>query len=52
MFEFERQGMKTTIIDYYKNHWSLEIKDKNQPLLVHCSKDKLPTGQVYILFIY
>ncbi|XP_035744235.1 piwi-like protein Ago3 [Vespa mandarinia] len=47
MFEFERQGMKTTMIDYYKNHWSLEIKDKNQPLLVHRSNEKLPTGQTH-----
>ncbi|KAL2726285.1 piwi-like protein Ago3 isoform X1 [Vespula maculifrons] len=47
MFQFERQGIKTTIIDYYKNHWSLEIKDKTQPLLVHRSKEKLSTGQTH-----
>ncbi|KAI4495423.1 hypothetical protein M0802_008637 [Mischocyttarus mexicanus] len=35
MFEFKRKDETITIIDYYKNHWSLEIKDKNQPLLIH-----------------
>ncbi|KAK2582643.1 hypothetical protein KPH14_004922 [Odynerus spinipes] len=45
MFKFERQGTQTSIIDYYKNHWNLEIKDKAQPLLVHRAKEKTTTGE-------
>ncbi|KAI4478134.1 hypothetical protein M0804_012092 [Polistes exclamans] len=45
MYEFERKGEKTTIIDYYKNHWSIEIKNKDQPLLIHRSTELLSTGE-------
>ncbi|KOC60009.1 Piwi-like protein 1 [Habropoda laboriosa] len=44
-YEFDKEGEKISLIHYYKHHWNLEIKDRNQPLLVHCAKRKLPTGQ-------
>ena len=43
-YEFEKGEEKISLINYYKQHWNLTIKDMNQPLLVHCSKTKLPQG--------
>lgn len=45
MFIFLRKGIPTRIIDYYKQHWNLRIKDTEQPLLVHRAKEKSPTGE-------
>ncbi|XP_003704269.1 argonaute 3 [Megachile rotundata] len=43
-YEFEKGNEKISLLNYYKLHWNLEIKDSKQPLLVHCAKTKLPTG--------
>lgn len=45
-YEFEKGEEKISLINYYKQHWNLTIKDMKQPLLVHCSKTKLPQGGV------
>ncbi|XP_043528793.1 piwi-like protein Ago3 isoform X2 [Frieseomelitta varia] len=44
-YEFEKGTEKISILDYYKYHWNLEIKDMNQPLLVHCENFKSSTGE-------
>ncbi|XP_053999069.1 piwi-like protein Ago3 isoform X1 [Hylaeus anthracinus] len=43
-YTFQRENDKISLVDYYKQHWNLQIKDLGQPLLVHCSKTKLPAG--------
>ncbi|CAK9832967.1 Piwi-like protein Ago3 [Anthophora retusa] len=45
MYEFDKGGEKMSLVHYYKYHWSLQIEDRNQPLLVHRAKNKLPTGE-------
>ncbi|XP_015176453.1 PREDICTED: piwi-like protein 1 [Polistes dominula] len=44
-YKFERKGKMTTIMDYYKNHWNIEIKDKEQPLLINHSTEMAPSGE-------
>ena len=44
-YEFIKGTEKVSLVNYYKFHWNIEIKDKNQPLLVHCDKFKSSTGQ-------
>ncbi|XP_024940997.1 piwi-like protein Ago3 isoform X2 [Cephus cinctus] len=45
-FEFEsKDNTKTSLIQYYKTHWNLDIKDHNQPLLVHRAKTRTNTGE-------
>nr|XP_034178827.1 piwi-like protein 1 [Osmia lignaria] len=44
-YTFDKGGNKITLLNYYKYHWNLEIKDTKQPLLVHNGKTKLPTGE-------
>ncbi|XP_043787513.1 piwi-like protein Ago3 [Apis laboriosa] len=44
-YEFDKGTDKISLINYYKLHWNLEITDKGQPLLVHCAKNKLSTGE-------
>ncbi|XP_076749124.1 argonaute 3 [Xylocopa sonorina] len=44
-YVFDKGSDKISLLDYYKLHWNLQIKDKNQPLLVHCAKNKLPSGE-------
>lgn len=40
-------GESTTFVDYYKKQYGLEIRDINQPLLLHKGKKKLtPEGDV------
>ncbi|XP_012275649.1 piwi-like protein Ago3 [Orussus abietinus] len=41
----KKDGTMVSLIDYYKTHWNLEIRDKKQPLLVHRAKKKLSDGQ-------
>lgn len=43
---FDKGGEKITLINYYKLHWNLEIKDTKQPLLVNCAKTRLSDGRV------
>lgn len=45
-YVFAKGEDQISLIDYYKQHWNLQIKDKDQPLLVHCAKRRLPTGEV------
>ncbi|XP_026667929.1 piwi-like protein Ago3 isoform X2 [Ceratina calcarata] len=45
MHVFDKGNEKITLVDYYKYHWSLDIQDKKQPLLVHCAKTKTSTGE-------
>lgn len=45
-YEFDKGTDKISLINYYKLHWNLEITDNGQPLLVHCAKNKLSTGEV------
>ncbi|RWS16906.1 piwi-like protein 1 isoform X1 [Dinothrombium tinctorium] len=33
-------GQEISYVDYFKNHWNIDIKDKRQPLLVHRPKAK------------
>ncbi|KAG7189003.1 hypothetical protein KM043_008597 [Ampulex compressa] len=44
-FVFKTQNGPISLIQYYKTHWNLVIKDTEQPLLLHCAKEKLPTGE-------
>lgn len=37
---------KVTLVDYYKSHWNLEIRDKQQPLILHRAKGKTSSGEV------
>ena len=34
MSTFDYKGNPITFVDYYKNHYDIEIKDKGQPLLL------------------
>ncbi|XP_012263472.2 piwi-like protein Ago3 [Athalia rosae] len=36
---------KITLVEYYKSHWNIAIKDVAQPLLVHTAKVRLPSGE-------
>ncbi|XP_078032612.1 argonaute 3 [Augochlora pura] len=44
-YVFEKGGNKISLLDYYKQHWNLQIQDVNQPLIVNCQKIKTTTGQ-------
>ncbi|XKL65747.1 hypothetical protein PGB90_009167 [Kerria lacca] len=41
---FQRGDTEISYLDYYKNQYNIEIKDKKQPLLVHRAKRK-PLGK-------
>jgi hypothetical protein len=43
MSTFDYQGNPITFVDYYKNHYDIEIKDKAQPLLL--------SRFIYIIYI-
>ncbi|XP_015435160.1 PREDICTED: piwi-like protein 1 [Dufourea novaeangliae] len=43
-YVFEKGDAKISLLDYYKQHWNLQIKDTQQPLLVNCAKTKSSTG--------
>lgn len=45
-FVMKRDDKKISIVDYYKSQWGIDVKDKNQPLLVHMSKIRQSTGEV------
>ncbi|OAD56703.1 Piwi-like protein 1 [Eufriesea mexicana] len=49
---FDRGTDKISIIDYYKYNWNLDIKDKEQPLLVNCAKKKLSSGETQEQLIF
>ncbi|XP_029162775.1 piwi-like protein Ago3 [Nylanderia fulva] len=38
-------GEEISLIEYYKKHWSIEIMDLDQPLLVHRSTFRTHTGE-------
>ncbi|XP_076285684.1 argonaute 3 [Lasioglossum baleicum] len=44
-FIFEKGTDKISLLDYYKTHWNIPIRDDSQPLLVHCAKIKTSTGE-------
>ncbi|XP_033328474.2 argonaute 3 [Megalopta genalis] len=44
-YVFEKGEDKISLLDYYKQHWNLQIQDAKQPLLVNCAKIKTTTGQ-------
>ena len=46
-----KRATEMTLVDYYKLHHKIIIKDLGQPLLVHRSKEKT-TGEVYIVFLH
>lgn len=46
MHTFDKGGERISFVDYYKFHWSLDVQDKKQPLLVNCSQTKTSTGEV------
>ena len=52
MFTFKKGDTEMTLVDYYKLHHKIIIKDLGQPLLVHRSKEKTTTGEVYIIFLH
>lgn len=45
-FSFKKGDREMTLVDYYKQHYDITIKDENQPLLIHRSKEKRTTGEV------
>lgn len=51
-YKFQYKGQLTTLIDYYKTHHNVEIKDQTQPLLVHKHKFKGSGGEVIIKILY
>lgn len=40
MSSFEYRGGETTFVDYYKNSYQIDIRDKRQPLLLHRKKQR------------
>lgn len=41
-----------SLIDYYKSYWNIEIKDLQQPLLVHRATVRTTTGEVrFMIFM-
>ena len=53
-FEFEKKGSKISIVDYYKQQYNIEIKDKKQPLIrcLPSIKDKrgsTPSGPLLLV---
>ncbi|RWS20791.1 piwi-like protein 2, partial [Leptotrombidium deliense] len=43
-------GQKVTYLDYFKRHWNIEIRDPNQPMLVHQPRKKgQPDGSMICL---
>ncbi|XP_076240892.1 argonaute 3 [Calliopsis andreniformis] len=44
-YVFEKGDDKISLLNYYKQHWNLQIKDDKQPLLVHCAKRRTTTGE-------
>jgi aubergine-like protein len=45
-FKFKKNGEAMSLIDYYKKHYNITIKDLKQPLLIHRYKQKTSTGEV------
>ncbi|KAK0087279.1 hypothetical protein PV325_001377 [Microctonus aethiopoides] len=43
-FQFDYKGKMTSIADYFNQHWNLQIKDLQQPLILHRAKKRLPQG--------
>ncbi|KAL6264762.1 hypothetical protein P5V15_004860 [Pogonomyrmex californicus] len=44
-YVFTRGDEEMSLIDYYKMQWNIDIKDKDQPLLVHRATKRSPTGE-------
>lgn len=44
-YMFSRGGQPTSLVDYYKSHWNIEISDLQQPLLVHRATVRTPSGE-------
>ncbi|KMQ96034.1 piwi-like protein 1-like protein, partial [Lasius niger] len=44
-YVFSRNNEEISLIDYYRIHWDIQIKDKEQPLLVHRATIRTPTGE-------
>ncbi|KAH0547230.1 piwi-like protein Ago3 [Cotesia glomerata] len=42
--QFDYKGTPTTIAAYFKSHWNIEIKDLQQPLILHRAKKKVSQG--------
>lgn len=51
-FSFMKGDQQMTLIDYYKQHYEILIKDETQPLLIHRSKEKKSTGEVSVLILF
>lgn len=51
-FKFSKDGADISLIQYFKKQWDLEIKDVEQPLLVHRAKQRTPTGEVRDFHIF
>lgn len=45
-YEFDYKGQPTSLVQYYKTHHNVDIKDLQQPLLVHRDKQKTNEGAV------
>ncbi|XP_014469139.1 PREDICTED: piwi-like protein 1 isoform X2 [Dinoponera quadriceps] len=43
--KFSKNGEDISLIDYYKKFCNVEIRDINQPLLVHRATERMPTGE-------
>ena len=43
---FMKKDEEISLVDYYKQHYNIEIKDLNQPLLIHRDKKKTTDGKV------
>lgn len=45
-YKFSKGGEEISLIDYYLKFHAIEIKDKTQPLLLHRTTERMPTGEV------
>ncbi|XP_014222980.1 piwi-like protein Ago3 isoform X2 [Trichogramma pretiosum] len=43
--KFQKGEQEMSLVDYYKQHYNIEIKDLKQPLLVHRAKEKAQNGE-------
>lgn len=52
-YVFSKDDQVMSLVDYYKSHWNIEIKDLQQPLLVHRATTRTTTGEVcFMIFMH
>lgn len=51
-YVFSKDDQVISLVDYYKSHWSIEIQDLKQPLLVHRATIRTQTGEVRDIHAY